>query len=401
MSGQSPIELNTSPQPTMLINSHIDHLIHEGFTPNAIDRLKTWGVRSITASEAKTLRLTYDNQTPAGLWFPFHNSYGQLRTDDFPLKYLSPSGKSTRPWNSKARVVTEGYKDAAAATLMGNIPTAAIAGVSHYKSLPPLGQTVIFDSDATTNPSVFASLIRAAIYLGGKATSIPQDFGHKAGLVEFFKEFSPTDQPDAYRELLATAMTPLEMLYHLPSQWSELSGKDLDACAIGITSLVRDFPEISGSRRSIEYFCGHVSGCSGYPVERLLARFPKRIIPSVFHRSRPRHKADPSVEIPIEICLAQANQKALAGVSGSRRPTAFRIAADLCGVQRLLERWGQNHSDPWQLLESFGAASEMCGRDVESAWRSAERSSCKPAVPEDKILDRITYWQWKNHWSLD
>jgi hypothetical protein len=379
----------------MLINSHIDHLTKEGFNGHAIDRLKTWGVRSITASEAKTLRLTYDNQTPAGLWFPFHNGYGQLRTDDFPLKYLSPASIKTRPWNPKANVVTEGFKDAAAATLMGNIPTAAIAGVSHYKSLPPLGQTVIFDSDATTNPSVFASLIRAAIYLGGKATSIPQDFGHKAGLVEFFKEFSPTDQPDAYRELLATAMTPLEMLYYLPSQWSGLSGKDLESCAVGITSLVRDFPEIS-SRRSIEHFCGHVSGCSGYPLDRLMARFPKRIIPSANHRSRPKYKANPSVEIPIEICLAQANQNALAGVSGNRRPTAFQIAADLYGVQRLLERWGQSHSDPWQLFESFGAASEMRGSDLVSAWQSAERRSCKPAVPEDMILDRITYWQWKN-----
>jgi hypothetical protein len=396
MSGQSLTKLNYPPQPTMLNNSHMDHLTSEGFTPNAIDRLKTWGVRSITAPEAKTLRLTYDDQTPSGLWFPFHNDYGQLRTDDFPLKYLSPASIKTRPWNPKANVVTEGFKDAAAGTLMGHINTAAIAGVSHYKSLPPLGQTVIFDSDATTNPSVFASLIRAAIYLGGKATSIPQDFGHKAGLVEFFKEFSPTDQPDAYRELLATAMTPLEMLYHLPSQWSGLSGKDLESCAVGITSLVRDFPEISGNRRSIEHFCGHVSGCSGYPLERLLARFPRRIIPSVNHRSRPKYKANPSVEIPIEICLAQANQYALAGVSGSRRPTAFRIAADLCGVRRLLGGWGQSHSDPWAIFESFGAASKMRGSDVASAWRSAERGSCKPAVPEDKILDRITYWQWKN-----
>jgi hypothetical protein len=380
----------------MLITPHMDHLTSEGFTTDAISQLQTWGVRSITSPEAKTLSLTHNRRTPSGLWFPFSNGYGQLRTDDFPLKYLSPSGKSTHPWNPNAQVVTEGYKDAAAATLMGNIPTAAIAGVSHYKSLLPLGQTVIFDSDATTNPSVFASLIRAAIYLGGRATIIPQDFGRKAGLVEFFKEFSLADQPDAYQELLATAMTPLEMLYHLPSQWSELSGEELERCAVGITSLVRDFPEISGSRRSIEHFCGHVSGCSEYPVDLLVTRFPRRIIPALGRSHRREYKANPNVEIPIEICLAWSNQEALVGVTGNRRCTAFNIAADLCGVRRLLERWGQSHSDPWAIFESFGAASKMRGSDLASAWRSAERGNCKPAVPEEKILDRITYWQRQN-----
>jgi hypothetical protein len=380
----------------MLNTPHMDHLTYEGFNNHAIEQLQTWGVRSITASEAKNLSLTYDYQTPSGLWFPFTNGYGQLRTDDSPLKYLSPAGTKTCPWNPNAQIVTEGYKDAAAATLMGNIPTAAIAGVSHYKSLPPLGQTVIFDSDATTNPSVFASLVRAAIYLGGKATIIPQDFGCKAGLVEFFKEFSPNDQPDAYQELLATAMTPLEMLYHLPSQWSELSGDELERCALSITSLARDFPEISGSRRAIEHFCGHASECSGYPVERLVARFPRRVIPALGPSRRPEYKANPSVEIPIEICLAWSNQEALVGVTGNRRCTAFNIAADLCGVRGLLESWGQSHSDPWQLFESFGVASKMRCGDVASAWRSAERGNCKPAVPEEKILDRITYWQRQN-----
>ena len=380
-----------------MLKSHIDHLTSEGFNPNAIDQLETWGVRSIASAEAKTLSLTHQRQTPSGLWFPFDNGYGQLRTDNFPLKYLSPSGTKTHPWNPTASVVTEGYKDAAAGTLMGGINTAAIAGVTHYKSLPPLGQTVIFDSDATTNPSVFASLIRAAIYLDGKAIAIPQDFGHKAGLVEFFKEFSTIDQPDAYQELLVTAMTPLEMLYHLPSQWQGLFDKRLDACALGITSLVRDFPEISGSRRQVEHFCGHVSECSGYPIDRLLLRFPRRIIPSPGDRRSSRdYKADPSMQIPIEICLAQSNREALAGVTGNRKCTAFNIAADLCGVSRLLVSWGQRHSDPWPLFERFGTASEMRQSDLNSAWRSAERGHCTPAVPADKILSRITWWQREN-----
>jgi hypothetical protein len=126
----------------MLNTPHMDYLTNEGFTTDATSQLQTWGVRSIAASEAKNLSLTYDYQTPSGLWFPFTNGYGQLRTDDFPLKYLSPAGTKTYPWNPNSPVVTEGYKDAAAGTLMGKVPTAAIAGVSHYRSLPPLGQTV-------------------------------------------------------------------------------------------------------------------------------------------------------------------------------------------------------------------------------------------------------------------
>jgi hypothetical protein len=379
----------------MLTKDHRNHLISEGFNQEEIKQLQTWGVRSITTQEAKALNLMYESQTPSGLWFPFsNNSYGQLRTDNFPLKYLSPASVKTRPWHPIASVVTEGYKDAAAGTLMGQIPTAAIAGVSHYKSLPALGQTVIFDSDAGTNPHVFISLVRAAIYLGGKATSIPQDFGRKAGLVEFFKEFSASDQPGAYKELLATAMTPLEMLYYLPSQWSELSEEELKKCASGIISLVRDFPEISNSRRAIEHFCSHISECSGYPMSQLLASFPQRVIPAPTHRCQERG-VNRSIEIPIEICLTHSNQKALTGGNLDWN-TPFKIAADLCGVRGLLESWGQNYSDPWTTFESFGKVAKVRPGTLISAWKSAERSNCKPAVPEDKILDRIAYWQWRN-----
>jgi hypothetical protein len=231
-----------------MLNSHKDHLTSEGFTPKAIEQLQTWGVRSITNQEAKNLGIAYQGYSPSGLWFPFQGNFGQLRCDRFLLKYLSPGGSTATPWNPDTEVVTEGFKDAAAGTLMGLIPTTAIAGVTHYRSLPKRGQTVVFDSDATSSPNGFTALVRAAIFLGGKAVAIPQDFGQKAGLVEFFREFSPSAQPDAYQELLATAMTPLEMLYHLPSQWQDLSGKELEACVKGITLLARDFPEITGDR---------------------------------------------------------------------------------------------------------------------------------------------------------
>jgi hypothetical protein len=375
-----------------MLNLHKDHLISEGFTPEAIEQLQTWGVRSITNQEAKNLGIAYQGYSPSGLWFPFQGNFGQLRCDRFLLKYLSPGGSTATSWNPQTEVVTEGFKDAAAGTLMGLIPTTAIAGVTHYRSLPRRGQTVVFDSDATSNPHVFTALVRAALFLGGKAIAIPQDFGQKAGLVEFFQEFSPNDQPDAYRELLATAMTPLEMLYHLPCQWQELSGKELEACVKGITLLARDFPEITGDRRSISDFCAHISRATGYPLQQILDRFP----PEKHHRlntCRDYTRINTSVQVPIEICLARSNREALAGVDANRNCTAFNIAADLCGVSIVLDTWGQRYSDPRRLFERFGEVSGIVDRELQSVWRSAQRRRCLPALPMEKIRHNVSYWQ--------
>ena len=329
----------------MLNQTHVAHLTSEGFTAKATDHLQAWGVRSITNQESKNLGISYQGYSPSGLWFPFQGNFGQLRCDRFLPKYLSPGGSTASPWNPKTEVVTEGFKDAAAGTLMGLIPTTAIAGVTHYRSLPRRGQTVVFDSDATTNPNVFTALVRAALFLGGKAIAIPQDFGQKAGLVEFFREFSPSAQPDAYQELLSTALSPLEMLYHLPYQWQDLSGQELGACIKGITSLMRDFPEIIGSRRSIE------------------------------------------------ICLARSNREALTGVDANRNCTAFNIAADLCGVSIVLDSWGQRYSDPQVIFQRFGEVSGMVDRELQSIWRSAQRRRCLPALPAEKIRRNVSYWQ--------
>jgi hypothetical protein len=375
-----------------MLNLHKDHLISEGFTPEAIEQLQTWGVRSITKQEAKNLGIAYQGYSPSGLWFPFQGNFGQLRCDRFLLKYLSPGGSTATSWNPQTEVVTEGFKDAAAGTLMGLIPTTAIAGVTHYRSLPQRGQTVVFDSDATSNPHVFTSLVRAALFLGGKAIAIPQDFGQKAGLVEFFQEFSPNDQPDAYQELLANAMTPLEMLYHLPSQWQELSGKELEACVKGITLLARDFPEITGNRLSISDFCTHISRATDYPHQQILDRFP----PEKHHKLNPCRdysRINISVQVPIEICLARSNREALTGVDANRNCTAFNIAADLCGVSIVLDSWGQRYSDPRGLFERFGEVSGIVDRELQSVWRSAQRRRCLPALPMEKIRRNVSYWQ--------
>jgi hypothetical protein len=375
-----------------MLNLHKDHLASEGFTPKAIEQLQTWGVRSINNQEAKNLGIAYQGYSPSGLWFPFQGNFGQLRCDRFLLKYLSPGGSTATSWNPQTAVVTEGFKDAAAGTLMGLIPTTAIAGVTHYRSLSRRGQTVVFDSDATNNPHVFTSLVRAAIFLGGKAIAIPQDFGKKAGLVEFFQEFSPNDQPDAYQELLATAMTPLEMLYYLPSQWQELSGKELEACVKGITLLARDFPEITSDRRSINDLCTHISRVTGYPHQQILDRFPPER-PHRLNICRDYSRINTSVQVPIEICLARSNREALAGVVANRNCTAFNIAADLCGVSIVLDSWGQRYSDPRRLLWRFGEVSGMFDRELQSIWRSAQRRRCLPALPTEKIRRNVSYWQ--------
>jgi hypothetical protein len=174
----------------MLVANHRKHLIAEGFTLEQIDRLIKWGVRTIaTPKEAHAMGLS---RYATGIWFPYRGEFGQLRVDqpkpESP-KYLSPRGVKAQAWTppgQKPMVVTEGFKDAAAGTLVGGIPTGAIAGVSHYRQCLKQGsnQTIVFDADGWTNPAVFAHLAKAAQWVNGKVALVPQWVGEKAGLVE-------------------------------------------------------------------------------------------------------------------------------------------------------------------------------------------------------------------------
>ncbi len=150
----------------MLVPNHREHLSSEGFTEEQIDRLITWGVRTIaTPKEAHGMGLS---RYASGIWFPFRGEFGQLRVDQpREAKYLSPTGVKAQAWTppgEKPMVVTEGFKDGAIGTLQGGIPTGAIAGVSHYRQClqQDSGQTIVFDSDGWTNPAVFTNLARAA-----------------------------------------------------------------------------------------------------------------------------------------------------------------------------------------------------------------------------------------------
>ena len=155
-------------------------------------------------------------------------------------KYLTPLGTTSAACTPPdAEIFTEGFKDAAAGTLMGGIPTGAIAGVSHWqKALKPLQLTekvLLYDADAATNPNVFGQLIKAGVTLGWKVQLIPPIDGQpKAGLCEYFQAgYTSAD----YQTLIDTAQNPSEFLLALPQRWAQLSLKQLLTCQTSILSL--------------------------------------------------------------------------------------------------------------------------------------------------------------------
>jgi energy-coupling factor transporter ATP-binding protein EcfA2 len=227
-----------------LSHDHRDHLLSDGLTESHIYLLvKDYGVRSIGEIEARELgfvvadekrKNTKGTVSSSGIYFPFRGEFGQLRCDNPPIikgkrrKYLSPIGQQSQAWlPDSANVVTEGFKDAAAGTFHGRIATGAIAGVSHYrKALPQKGgHTLLFDSDGWTNPSVFAALVSAAAWTGGKIQLIPEIEGQpKAGLCEYFKAGHTAED---YQTLIAGAMSIGEFLLELPNRWGNMPTKYL------------------------------------------------------------------------------------------------------------------------------------------------------------------------------
>jgi hypothetical protein len=130
---------------TCLEQKHIDHMTGEGFTPEYVNQLQG-GMRSLTQEEAEKMGFRVKDsdgkwQSSPGLYFQFTDTFGQLRADHPPLnskgracKYLTPVGAKSEAWlPDGCKVITEGFKDAAAGTLRGGIPTGALAGVSHYR----------------------------------------------------------------------------------------------------------------------------------------------------------------------------------------------------------------------------------------------------------------------------
>nr|WP_242026662.1 virulence-associated E family protein [Leptolyngbya sp. FACHB-17] len=133
--------------------------------------------------------------------------------------------------------MTEGFKDAAAGTIHGGIPTGAIPGVSHcYKALKPkAGYTLLYDADGWRNPNVFTQLFKAGLYLNGKIQLVPEIQGEpKAGLCEYFKAGYTAQN---YRSLIDSAFEPEEFLLEIPKHWAALEQKEKQKCVDAILRL--------------------------------------------------------------------------------------------------------------------------------------------------------------------
>ena len=240
---KAQVNYNNLPEFPELLETHVKHLLKEGFT---IEHLKEWikeGLKSLTKEEALEMgfKAWSDGEwrSGSGIYFPFTPTFGQLRLDE-PItrkngklaKYLTPHKAKTQAFTpADCKVRTEGIKDAKAGTWLGEIPTGAIAGISHYKKALPknTGETLLFDADGWINPQVFLNLFNGGLWLKGKVQLLPEipDYP-KAGLCEYFKAgYTAAD----YKELIANAMTPKEILMEWPLHWGKMPEKRL-SCAI-------------------------------------------------------------------------------------------------------------------------------------------------------------------------
>lgn len=219
---------------TKLEPSHFRHLINEGFTADWIHTLETWGVRSLTASQAENMgfklwdRRQHKYLTDGGLNFQHSKGFGQIRFNTplkpqgkKPVKYLSTSGSDPVMWLANSTLdqleaATEGFKDAAICTLNG-VKTGAFTGIDFvpYNVPQGWGKPIIFDSDGWRNPSVMAGLIKAALWTEGKINLFPEMEDHpKGGACEFFLSGYSADD---YLGLIEDAYTPKDLLV----KWSE------------------------------------------------------------------------------------------------------------------------------------------------------------------------------------
>lgn len=228
--------------PSTLTAEHRQHLEAEGFTADHIDQLIAWGVRSLDAPQAAKggfyISLGQGKKDfSAGLYFPFTDNFGQIRCDrplsrpgKRPAKYLTQVGKKSQAWLPEGAIaITEGYKDAARATVEG-VPVGAVAGVSHYKKALPqgAGYTLVFDSDGWGNAQVFSNLFNGGLWINGRINLLPAIPGEpKGGMCEWFKTGATAAD---VRNLIANAYTPLALLMEWPKHWADLAPVQLLRC---------------------------------------------------------------------------------------------------------------------------------------------------------------------------
>lgn len=226
---------------TELAIKHYAHLESEGFTPDEITELESYGCRSISLTQALKLGIKKWNGTrhvsSGGLYFPFHADYGQIRLDE-PInadgrtfKYLGPS-KPVRAWYpaTKVEAFTEGWKDAAIPTVRG-IPTGAIVGVDNIIYCTPMDceTPIIFDSDGWQKPHVVRALVIGALWTNGRINLFPEMADYPTGgACEFFKSGGTISD---YQNLIDNAMKPSDFISEWVDHWAGFGDELKTECA--------------------------------------------------------------------------------------------------------------------------------------------------------------------------
>jgi predicted P-loop ATPase len=334
-----------------LATDHRGHLLSEGLTEAQINQLVSWGVRSISEIEATELGFSVTDESrgntkgrvsSSGILFPFTPNFAQLRCDTPPIrkgrpaKYLTQCGRACQAWvPDGARVITEGFKDAAAGTLIGGIPTSAVAGVSHVRKAVPKGckLNILFDFDAWTNPNVFAALVTAAEHTGGKIQIVPEIEGHpKAGLCEYFKAGHTSDD---YAKLVSSGYTIKQFLIELPKHWVGADSSKFARLLRTAFSLAQNY--LSGTE--LEQLAGlcKTAGKAHHVAAPAIRAELKRVQAIRTKRAKANR--------------AKANRK---NFDGSLDLTNFGISRDQCGPD----------DEPPQLLLALGCMNEAMAENL-------------------------------------
>jgi hypothetical protein len=397
----------------MLKAAHKNHFLINGFSCKHISILENLGARSIDANEALHLNLKYGSQSITGIWFPYSIDYGQVRVDNpaMQIRYLSPKGSKSRAWKPAAAVITEGWKDAAAATLMGAIETGAIPGICHYQLLPQNSQQVIiFDADGWTNPDIFTQLIKAGIWVNGKIQLVPKINGNsKAGLLDWLRHLklsrcrgsSGEDAlQQAYQTLIQQSQTPANFLATLPIRggWGEISQENKSKCIAQAIKLSWLFSVSNGA------LIQNITSIDQDLTSQLLSNLQRPDNLAKRQSTRPRQRFYRDVYVPIEKCLCRDNQEFINDGADSlsetlrrrgNNPKLFRLATDLLGVASALDSICQGYQgEPEVIFWNCAKRSGLSGAEIQGIWKSASSKVRMPAVPIAKILDRISYWSF-------
>lgn len=134
-----------------------------------------------------------------------------------------------------------------------------------------------------------------------------------------------------------------------------------------------------------------------------LTKLPEEINP-------PRPQVQPreinpsdSDRFPLEICLTKHDQDLINGGAGSdRNNQGLKLAKNLIATADRLTQLGFNfEGDPYSLFIEYCQRCSSGGgwdaREWEQIWRSANLGNPSPSLPDDALLNRISYWNWEQN----